>query len=254
MKKVISTVLAMTLAAAMLCTGAVAVSEEQSADMQSTVDLQQLIEQSGLTDEEVAEAQEIYGDELPEVLEEYAAQADGVQPRFTPMGSYDWQQLEKTFGAGVILLSKDESFLGARHGHAAICYNHTEIVEHPGLGELSRRIKIADTKWNQKGAVATLLPRNITDRQRIEASNYAAANLVGWQYDVRAPRASTDRMNCATLVWKAYNAIGIDACAPGSGTVKPSQLDDSSYNVRLYATGQYTSGAWLISEDDLLAE
>ena len=105
-----------------------------------------------------------------------------------------------------------------------------------------------------KGAVATLLPRNVTDRQRIEASNYAAANLVGWQYGVAALRASTDRMNCATLVWKAYNAIGIDVCTPGSGTVAPSQLDDSSYNVRLYSTGQYTSGAWLLSEDNLVIE
>ena len=62
------------------------------------------------------------------------------------------------------------------------------------------------------------------------------------------------RMNCATLVWKAYNAIGIDACAPGSGTVKPSHLDNSGYNVRLYSTGQYTSGAWLLSEDNLVIE
>ena len=189
----------MTFVAAMLCTGAVAVSEEQPADTQEAVDLQQLIEQSGLTDEEVAEAQEIYGDELPEVLEEYIAQENGVQPRFTPMGDYDWEQLTKTFGAGVIILSKDASTFGVRHGHAAMFYDHWKIVEHPGPEKLSRLIDIRDTEWKEKGAVATLLPRNVTDRQRIEASNYAKANLVGWQYGVGAPRVSTDRMNCATL-------------------------------------------------------
>lgn len=105
-----------------------------------------------------------------------------------------------------------------------------------------------------KGAVATLLPRNVTDWQRIEASNYAAANLVGWQYNVIASRTSTDRMNCATLVWKAYNYAGVDVCAPGTGTVKPSDLDVDGYNVKLYSTGQYTSGAWLLSEDNLVIE
>lgn len=252
MKKVISTVLAMTLAAAMLCTGAVAVSEEQPADMQETVDLQQLIEQSGLTDEEVAEAQEIYGDDLPEVLEEYIAQADGVQPRFTPMGEYDWGRLTATMDTGVIIVSKDQSTV-LRHGHAAICRYGTQVVEHPGLNGLSV-IRDASVNFKNLGAVATFLPKNVTTQQKAQAAYYAENFLVGWQYGIAAPRTSTDRMNCATLVWKAYNYAGVDVCAPGTGTVKPSDLDVDGYNVKLYSTGQYTSGAWLLSEDDLVTE
>lgn len=253
MKKVISTFLAMTFVAAMLCTGAVAVSEEQPADTQEAVDLQQLIEQSGLTDEEVAEAQEIYGDELPEVLEEYIAQTDWVQPRITAMTEAEWTQLTATMDTGVIIVSKDQK-TGVRHGHAALCWKGTTVIEHPGKKDADDREVLslkqdASVTFEDLGAVATFLPNNVTTQQKAQAAYYAENKLIGWKYGLLAPREDAGRMNCATLVWKAYHYANVDVCKPGSGTVYPSELDLDGYNRRLYATKQYSSIAWPFSDD-----
>ena len=71
--------------------------------------------------------------------------------------------------------------------------------------------------------------------------------VLGWSYNALAPRNSNSVMNCATLVWKAYNYAGVNVCSPGSGTVIPSALEVDGYNTRLYATGQYVSAAWPFS-------
>lgn len=61
----------------------------------------------------------------------------------------------------------------------------------------------------------------------IDASNYAFNNLQGKSYNVIANRTS-DKVNCATLVWKAYNSQNVNIVNSTSGTVIPQDFDTSN--------------------------
>lgn len=199
-----------------------------------------------LSSDDVAQAREMYKEDFPTVIEDYIKDTSPeISTSFSSMGSYDWSRLSGTFQTGVIIVSKDQSTI-VRHGHAALCYTSTDIIEHPGTGKTSRRIA-AESSFRNLGAVATFLPKGVTTQQKSQAAYYALNNLLGWSYNALAPRNSNSVMNCATLVWKAYNYAGVNVCSPGSGTVTPSALEVDGYNTRLYATGQYVSAAWPFS-------
>ncbi|MBR6772906.1 MAG: hypothetical protein IKM29_05925, partial [Clostridia bacterium] len=59
------------------------------------------------------------------------------------------------------------------------------------------------------------------------AANYAYNNLQMLRYNPIAPR-NGDRVNCATLVWKAYNSQGVNIVDSTSGTILPREFDSSS--------------------------
>ncbi len=170
--------------------------------------------------------------------------------QFERMGTYDWNQLKSTFSAGVIIISKDQSTV-LRHGHAAICFTSTYIVEHPGVGEKSRGIPVEEA-FRDLGAVATFAPNDATTSQMRRAANYAYNNLIDWDYYLLADRDSPNKMNCATLVWKAYNYVDVPVCEEGSGTITPGQLDYDGYNTLLYQTAQYGGASWILSEGEVI--
>lgn len=204
---------------------------------------------TGIAKDEISEAREFYGNDFDEVMSEYVEVSSVTPMGFSPMGDYDWNRLKETFSGGVIIVSKDQSTV-LRHGHAAICFTSTHIVEHPGTGQLSRLIA-ADQSFKNLGAVATFKPTGATNSQMLRAGNYACNNLLDWEYNVLASRTSSTKMNCATLVWKSYDYVDVEVCDPGTGTVYPSMLDVDGYTTQLYATGQYVGASWVFSAGEV---
>lgn len=244
MKKLICATLAATLLL-LFSTNAFALSPEQD---YSALTNEELVLLLNSTEEEIIEAREIYGDNFDNVVSEYL-NSDVALASFGPMGTYEWTNLSATFNTGVIIVSKDQSTI-LRHGHAALCYTSTDIIEHPGSGELSHRVT-AESAFRNLGAVATFLPTGVTTQQKAQAAYYANNNLIGWEYSVIAPRNSTELMNCATLVWKAYNYAGVTICgSAANNTVYPSMIELDGYTTRLYATSQYLGATWIFSVGD----
>lgn len=206
---------------------------------------------TGLTEVDVEDARELFGDDFNTVMDQYAT-SDLQTASFGPMGDYCWDLLSDTFANGVIVVSKDQTTV-LRHGHAAICYTSSYVIEHPGLNDISTMTSVSDA-FEHLGAVATFIPTGSTLQERARAANYAYNNLQGWEYLLYAPRNSLASTNCSNLVWKAYNYVGIETCDPGDGYTTPSMFDTDGYNTLLYATDQYVGAAWIFSDNGAVTE
>lgn len=62
-----------------------------------------------------------------------------------------------------------------------------------------------------------------------DAATYAYNNLRGWKYSLLSDREDTKTVNCATLVWKAYDSQGVNVVDNEfCGTIRPQAYDDST--------------------------
>ncbi len=138
-----------------------------------------------------------------------------------------WEFMSEKFKAGQILITDDASTCGYDHGHAAILISETKTVEHLGSGttELSGEYNV---DWWQ--GYDTIKSFNYSSSSTMsKAARYAKNNLKDWQYNVLADRTSAYGLNCATLVWKAYNSQNnINIVNTNSGTVIPKDFDKST--------------------------
>lgn len=161
----------------------------------------------------------------------------------------EWNSFSAATSKGSIIISKDGTFSSYRHGHAALCYLNSgstfDVVEHPGTGERSLR-QAASVSFSEATTLASFMPKNVTTQQKNNATSYAASELTGWRYSALAGRGSTSYLNCATLVWKAYDYAGVSVCADDDSTITvlPMQYDDTRYTTRQYANSAYLNTSW----------
>lgn len=200
---------------------------------------------SGIPVEDLIEAREVYGEEFNSVIADYInstvyidhevrAQQPKVLSDAETGTSYisesrisdpNWEFMKETFKKGQILITDDATTLGYSHGHAAILYSTTHTVEHLGKNTTTYS-GYYDVSWWQ--SFDTIKSFNYSDDDIMSAAaDYAYDNLRGKEYNVIADRTSS-KVNCATLVWKAYNSEGVNIVNSTSGTVKPQDFDTSS--------------------------
>lgn len=145
--------------------------------------------------------------------------------RYLRISNEHWDYMKQKFKKGQILITDDATTLGYTHGHAAILVSKTHTVEHLGKNTTTYS-GYYDVSWWQ--TFDTIKSFNYKDSTIMtKAADYAKANLQNLEYYVAADRTSK-KVNCATLVWKAYNAQGVNIVDSTSGTVEPKDFDKSS--------------------------
>lgn len=205
----------------------------------------EISELSGIPVEDLIEARDVYGDEFDAVIADYINstvhidhETRAAQPKVladadtstsyiskSRISDTNWEFMKEKFKKGQILITDDATTLGYNHGHAAILYSTTNTVEHLGKNTTTYS-GYYDVSWWQ--SFDTIKSFNYSDADIMSsAANYAYNNLRGKEYNVIADRTSS-KVNCATLVWKAYNSQGVNIVDSTSGTVKPQDFDTSS--------------------------
>lgn len=134
-----------------------------------------------------------------------------------------WDSIKSEATKGNILLTKDQVTLGYNHGHAAIVYqNCKKIIEAPGVGNLSTERDI--DAWENFYTCKLMYPASPDFETRKSAADMAKEKYVGWEYAIAPSRSSTKYLNCATLVWRAYNDVGVVLGYANADTVTPRNL------------------------------
>lgn len=137
-----------------------------------------------------------------------------------------WDFISEKFKAGQILITHDDATPIIDHGHSAILISSTRTVEHLG-SSTTKYSGEYDVDWWQ--GFSTMKSFNYSDSSTMSAAaTYAKNNLTGWEYNALASRYSSNKVNCATLVWKAYNSQNVNVVNTTSGTVIPKDFDKSS--------------------------
>lgn len=217
-------------------------SEVNDYSMMSNDEIAQL---SGIPVEDLIEARDVYGDEFNSVIADYInsavhidREARAQQPKIladaetgasyvskSRISNDNWEFMEEKFKKGQILITDDATTLGYSHGHAAILYSTTHTVEHLGKNTTTYSGYYNVSWWQSFDTIKSF---NYSDEEVMnKAAEYAYNNLQGKEYNVIADRTST-KVNCATLVWKAYNSEGVNIVNSTSGTVKPQDFDTST--------------------------
>lgn len=214
-------------------------------DEYSTMSNSEISQLTGIPVEDLIEAREVYGDEFSVVIADYINSAVHIdhearaqQPRVladaasgssyiskSRISNEHWEFMEETFRKGQILITDDATTLGYSHGHAAIMYSTTHTVEHLGKNTTAYSGYYNVSWWQSFDTIKSF---NYSDDQVMnDAADYAYNYLQGKEYNVIADRTS-NKVNCATLVWKAYNSEGVNIVNSTSGTVKPQDFDTST--------------------------
>jgi uncharacterized protein YycO len=204
---------------------------------------------SGVSKEEIIEAKKDYGDDFNAMFEDYIKNkrvvsdnatdspteiifADAeTNTEFVPIpgtriSNDHWTFMKEKFKKGQILVTDDAATATVDHGHAAILVSTTHTVEH--LGKTTTSLSgYYDVGWWQ--SFDTMKSFNYSSTTVMSnAANYAKNNLQDWKYNAFSNRTSTYTVNCATLVWKAYNSEGVNIVDSTSGGVYPVDFDKST--------------------------
>ena len=169
------------------------------------------------------------------------------------MPSSDWSRIYgAAYGADVIV-TKDFVTMGVDHGHAALMVSGTKTVEHygsgnddlPGANGKSGEYYFSNL-WRHVKSCRVYRYDGITSDQKSDICEYARENLVGWDYSVAASRTNSSKMNCATLVWKAYNHAGITLNGYWKGfpsyTMLPSDFVLENPDLKMMASAGWSGG------------
>jgi uncharacterized protein YycO len=131
-----------------------------------------------------------------------------------------WEEMKKESKKGDILVSKDQTTFTVNHGHAAIVYKNGErTVEHTGTGK-SDDYPI-ETSWRNIKTMRIYYLGIVDDESMVAIADYAFDNLKGKDYDMLANRKNKKKVNCATLVWQAYDSQDFQLNYAPSGSVTP---------------------------------
>jgi hypothetical protein len=168
--------------------------------------------------------EDIYGIELDyHSLSLNSAITDDPPEEVIAMTQDEYNTLLEEVSKGDILVTKDSwtnvTVLGitktVNHGHCCLVddkySSDVYVTEAFGPDQLSDKYLLGDEHdhWKDYHRVRVYYPTDATDTQREEAANYADRELEGWEYDPFAEVRSTKYLNCATLVYKAYESEDI---------------------------------------------
>lgn len=135
---------------------------------------------------------------------------------------------------GDILVTLSTHSLGWRHGHAGLVIDENTILECGVWGEDSALRKI--NHWNTYSNYALLRVKGITKTKQQQVRDYALENLVDVPYHLSSgfigPKAPSKEapyfgLQCAYLVWYAWNHFDYDLDSDGGRLVTASDLLNS---------------------------
>ena len=142
---------------------------------------------------------------------------------------------------GDILVSKDSTTFGVNHGHAALVYEDSAYtIEAPGGDEKSDKYTIY--RWRKRYTMRDYYVTRTTGTLRRAAADYAFDNLRGWDYYALPKCTNTSELNCATLLWKAFNSQGITLQKTGAGGCTPICFVEGSPKTTLWAGVNWSGG------------
>lgn len=141
---------------------------------------------------------------------------------------------------GAVWVTRDGDVLGIDHGHAAMVYTVADwdksTLEHRGSRNPFNWDNVYSQIYNLEGdaywaGVHSLKVYDVSDTDNgytdyismMVAADYCAANLMDLTYAPLAFKSST-QVNCASLIFKAYLAPGIELGDPLSAIVLPVDL------------------------------
>lgn len=107
---------------------------------------------------------------------------------------------------GDIHITPQSSTWGLRHGHAALAVSNTLNLETYGGDDLSS--VRSNNGWGNYNSYALYYVTSLTVSQINTAVNYGRSNLQGLEYSGLAT-VSAKKVNCASLIWKAFNDSGV---------------------------------------------
>lgn len=158
--------------------------------------------------------------------EYYNSGENGVSPQYAgidfdyEMSSDNWYALDALAreGASDILLTKDCSTIEINHGHTALVYGNGMNVEHMGPKNnpeipcatgYSQYVSMGRVWIHCKTCRLYEVPEARDNGIEEDIAEYARAYLTGKSYEILADVNDSNKVNCATLIWQAYNANGI---------------------------------------------
>jgi len=157
------------------------------------------------------------------------------------MSDNQWSVMKSNAKKGDILVSKDQSTLWVNHGHAALVYSDGSLtVEHTGEGK-SNVYNI--TRWKDRETMRIYYPSGTSTTTRGNAANYAYNKLRGWEYGALAKCDNSKKLNCATLVWKAYKSIGVTLQKTSGGSCRPKCFVEGSAKTVYKTNANWGGGA-----------
>ncbi len=135
---------------------------------------------------------------------------------------------------GDILISFSTHSIGWRHGHAGLAIDTNYVLECTSWGKDSRIVK--SKHWRKYSNYIVLRVKNSSTTEREQVASYAEKTLQGLPYHLssgflgeKAP--SPDKayfgLQCAYLVWYAWQEFGYDLDSDGGRLVTANDLFDS---------------------------
>lgn len=146
--------------------------------------------------------------------------ADSSSNPYQPMSSSQWKTMMNASQKGDVLITRDNGKGGITYGHAGIVYKDNAItVEHLGGASLSTAVNYET--WKSHYTMRVYYPSEAAIGKRYNAGNYAFNNLQGKPYQEYPAKDNPNKVNCATLVWQAYNSQGINLPITGLNSCTP---------------------------------
>ncbi len=145
---------------------------------------------------------------------------------------------------GDILITKSNHTLLYRHGHAGIVVDAEAglVLEALGYGTSSRLEELE--KWNYYPTVKVLRLKNHNEETITELIETAMSDFLDIDYNLLATKTNANLTHCSDIVWKVFNAIGIDLDYNGGWVVTPKDIIQSDYLYEVEAYGFSKNRIW----------
>lgn len=158
------------------------------------------------------------------------ARSGGGEDEDNSMTAEQWDAIEEQATKGNILITKDDNTPAITHGHAAMVYvNCSKTVEILGPGYVPQEYNIS--RWGDYEKVKLIYPDAVDFDVRKSAADEAYSTFVdieededGWSYYFLPNVNNASEVNCATLVWRSYNAVGLTLGKFGNSSIPESLL------------------------------
>ena len=128
--------------------------------------------------------------------------------------------------SGDILVSFSTHSMGWRHGHAGLAVSENKVLECTSFGKNSRIV--GSKHWRKYSNYVVLRVKDATKEEKEKVVEYACENLLAVPYRVTAgfigeKAADITKpyfgLQCAYLVWYAWQSVGIDLDSNGGRLV-----------------------------------
>lgn len=138
--------------------------------------------------------------------------------------------------AGDILLSFSTHSVGWTHGHAGLVLSENEVLECTSVGRNSRIVK--PSHWRKYSNYLVLRVKGVKRDVQEQVATYARENLRDVPYRLMAGIFGAKAMDvsesyfglqCAYLVWYAWQVAGYDLDADGGKLVTPKDILQSEF-------------------------